>query len=305
MASGQGGAARPTGSGVGASTPQRGGTDARSQVEPGTCSTVTRQRESADDVLGPQGPRGRQTVHDVVDAGVRVLGEQLDDRIGDIGGIGRGPPLVADDPQRPRRRPRPASAASRILRGKSRPRRPEQPGGPRRCRAGRPDVPAASNASVAARSPPSLDAPYGLPGDVGSSGRVADAVVASPVEDLVGRDRDEVDPARRAGGGQDPVCATPFRRRAQVRVACAAIDVGPGRGVDDDLGPVAVEPRADGVGRVEVERATGPRRVGPAGPVNGASAGRSRARRPSRPVAPGHGDAHQGAVRSRAPYWRS
>ena len=44
----------------------------------------------------------------------------------------------------------------------------------------------------------------------------------------------------------------------QLRVEGAAVDVGPGRGVDDDLGPVAVEARADAVGCVEVERVARP-----------------------------------------------
>ena len=66
-------------------------------------------------------------------------------------------------------------------------------------------------------------------------------------------------PALGAGRGEDPGRLAVAAQR-QLRVAGAAVDVGPGRAVDDDLGPVAVEQGADAVGRVEVEDAARSRR---------------------------------------------
>ena len=93
----------------------------------------------------------------------------------------------------------------------------------------------------------------------------------------------------------------------ELGIAGAAVDVGPGRGMDDDLGPVAIQPGADPVRVVEVEVATvpgdrpggpGERRVGEAGHEGSAqSSGGTR-----------HGHPHQSGavpVARRRPYWRS
>ena len=137
---------------------------------------------------------------------------------------------------------------------------------------------------MASRSPASFDAPYGLPGSVGIGRLPRPAVPPLPAEDLVGRDDQQVRSALGTGRGKDT------GRRAvapdgQLGVEGTAVDVGPGRGVDDDLGPVAVEARADPVGCVEVERVALPGdRAGRAGEGSVGEGGDERAARGGRPL---------------------
>ena len=102
---------------------------------------------AADDVARPLGPRREQPVDEVMDAGGRVLGQQLDDGLGDVRRVGRGPPLVRHDAER-------FAGGLGSLRGVEDParvvaaRRPEQPRRPGDPEAPRPGVPdLASNAS--------------------------------------------------------------------------------------------------------------------------------------------------------------
>ena len=59
--------------------------------------------------------------------------------------------------------------------------------------------------------------------------------------------------AKTAGLGKD-ACRDRVPTDRELGVEGAAVDVGPGSSVDDDLGPVSVEPGADPFGRIEVER---------------------------------------------------
>ena len=89
----------------------------------------------------------------------------------------------------------------------------------------------------------------------------------------------------------------------QLRIERAAVDVGPGRGVDDDLGLVTVETRPDPVGCVEVERVAAPGdRAGRAGERRIGEGGDERA--PETAARPGDGDAHQSWVGAFAPLRR-
>ena len=90
----------------------------------------------------------------------------------------------------------------------------------------------------------------------------------------------------------DPSAALSAFMAGKVRIQGAAVDIGPGRGMDDDLGPVPVQARPDPFGGIEIERVAPPDdRSG------GAREGRvgqgidECAAKPS--AGPGHGDAHQ------------
>ena len=90
---------------------------------------------------------------------------------------------------------------------------------------------------------------------VGRGVRLAVEPVA--IEDLVGRDHQQVHPARGTGRGQHPG-RDRVPSQCELRIERAAVDVGPGRGMDDDLGSVAVEPGTDPLGCVKVERVASP-----------------------------------------------
>ena len=128
-------AARPTAAASAPGRPSAAGRDGRSQVDPGRARPSTSRPARPTTYARPVGPRGEQAVDEVVDAGVRVLGEQLHDRIGDVGRVGRRAPFVADGPQRlagrraPARPPRGSGSGSR-----GRAARTATPSG--RCRAG-------------------------------------------------------------------------------------------------------------------------------------------------------------------------
>ena len=139
---------------------------------------------------------------------------------------------------------------------------------------------------------------------------VADPVPALPVEDLVRRDQDQVDAALRARAREDPG-GVPVPGVGHRGVPGTAIDVGPGRRVDDDLDAVAVEPLPDRVRSIQVELGAAP----------GEGPARTRVRRlaerrdegsPEPARGTRDGDAHPQSEpaaatlsRSRCPYWRS
>ena len=183
--------------------------------------------------------------------------DQLDDRLGHVVGVGRRADLVGDEPER--------------LAGRGRPdrrRRGSWPGS--RCPAAR-----TARRSGRSRGPPAADA--------AAKRRRGRGVLAGQLRRAVGVDRVR---SRRPGRSRAPSVRRPSktsfvettirsiprsaaarrgprsRRRCghrQLRLAGAAVDVGPGRAVDDDLGPVAVEQRADAVRGVEVEDRPAPR----------------------------------------------
>ena len=206
----------------------------------GTSSTATLDAGRAQDLAGPVGAGRAAGVDEVVDrrpspagVGERVLGDQLDDRVGDVAACRWGVPTSSrDDPAAARRRPGRGARPRAIFSGKS------LPGGPWSH-----DVRTIASRGVRAsvarmlRSPLRLDcAPYGLIGRA-----------------LVVRARSH---ARRSGCRRTPRWwrpatrstpaaaqasatsargASPLRRGREVGLAGAAVDVGPGRGVDDDL----------------------------------------------------------------------
>ena len=211
-----------------------------------------------------------------------VLRQQLDDRVGDVRGVGRGPPFVADGaeglaggPRRARRRRGCGSGsrgrATRTARpcGRSRTRRRVARRTPRR-RAAR---------------PPASTRRTGCPARSDRSAATAGRPRHSPLKTSLVETISRSVPALGAGRGQDAgrLAVAPDR---QLRIERAAVDIGPGRGVDDDLGPVTVEARPDPVRRVEVEGVAvpgdragraGERRVG-----EGGDRARSRDGRPPR-----------------------
>ena len=133
---------------------------ARSQVERRDVLDVDLEPGPGDDVACPVGPRREQAVDEVVDAADRVLGEELDDGVGDVGGVGRRAPLVVHGAER-------LAGGRRAVRGIEDPAREVAARGPNShaVRA----IPSAAPAAprmprCASRSPASLDAPYGLTG---------------------------------------------------------------------------------------------------------------------------------------------
>ena len=67
--------------------------------------------------------------------------------------------------------------------------------------------------------------------------RVAEPVGSGSAEHLVGAHLDQLDAGRGRGTRQHTDCLAVAAQR-QLRVACAAVDIRPGRRVDDHLGPV-------------------------------------------------------------------
>ena len=105
--------------------PSAAGVDARVQVLDGTCSSATATPMRAERRRGPFGAGGDAAVDEVVDAAMGVVGEQLDDRLGDVGRVGRRAPFVVDDPERlagsrrPARRHPGSCAGSRARAGRT------------------------------------------------------------------------------------------------------------------------------------------------------------------------------------------
>ena len=242
-----------------------------------------------------------------------VLGQQLDDRLGDVGGVGRRPPLVADDAERLAGRRGP-------LRGVEDPAREVAARAPRtarpsgRSRGSRPGRP-----SKAPRREPLALQPSrrrtGCPARPGRRARSRGRRSASRRRPRWSRRRARSMPRAAQASARTPV-ATPLRRsassgsRAQpsTSVQAAAWTTTSGRS-RSSRAPIAV-------GRVEVERVARPGdRPGRAGERRVGEGGDERA--PEAPAGPGDGDAHQsrrrgrrrrGAawpVASRPPYWRS
>ncbi len=310
------GAARRTGSGVGSRTPQRGGLEARC---PGRGRDVDRRRPHALPGPGRRVPSrpavATQPVDDVVDAAERALREQLDDRLGKVGGVRRRAPLVGDDAQRLAGRGG-RSAAVEDLRREVVAGRVRTATRCARCRAGRPRRPVVRVASPA-RSPASFDAPYGLAGcrarrAARSRGRPSRAAV----EDLVRRDHDEVDAALGAGLGEDAGGGAVARqRRAPGRARSRRHRSRRRHGRRPPAGPGRAARRCrPGASRSNRRRSQA---IGPNGPVNGASSRAAMSARPSRPRAPVTATRTSGRrwrraglaaalpSASRCPYWRS
>src|SRR5690606_37040554 len=91
-------------------------------------SRLDRDAGLAEHLHGPLGARRDPTVDDVVGPGDRVLAEQLDDALGEVGRLGRRAELVPDKPERLAGLPRPAGRGEDLGR-KVVPGRTEQPGG--------------------------------------------------------------------------------------------------------------------------------------------------------------------------------
>ena len=270
---------------------------------PGGARYVLHRRahpEPIQDVLRPRRSRGDLAVHEVVDTGERVGAEQLDDRIGHVGGVRGRAPFVAHDAQRPALGLRLRSGVEDLVREVS-PRRPEQPGGP-----GDPETACpARGFECLGRGPLAgqLRATVRVRGRGRVGGRVSHAIVAIPGEHLVGRDDQELDPTGRTRRGEDPGRVA-VATLGEVGFAGAAIDVGPGGGVHHDLRLVAVERGGHAVGRVEIQFRPGPGE----GPARAGERRLAEGRDQGGPEPTGRArdrDAHQVAVRSRCPYWRS
>jgi len=190
----------------------------------------------------------------MVDPGGGVGAEQLDDRLSDVVRVGRGAPLVADDAQRLASRPGPLGGVEDPAREVAT-RRPEEPGRP-----GDPQSTVTRGGFVRLGREP-------LPCRLGDRVRVAglDRIVRlvattrdrAPGEDLVGGDHDQIDATRRGRLGED-AGGRPVAPHRELGVERAAVDVRPGRRMDDDLGPLAVQQLADPVRGVKVEGVPGP-----------------------------------------------
>jgi hypothetical protein len=122
-------------------------------------------------------------------------------------------------------------------------------------------------------------------------------VLAVPGEYLIGRDDQEVDRPVRTRCGED-AGRVAVATLGEIGLAGAPVDVGPGRGVHDDLRSVPVERGGHPRGRVEVEVRPGPgNRPARAGERRAAEGGDH-----GRPEPAGRArdrDAHQLVVRSR------
>ena len=265
--------------------------------------------ESGQHVLRP-GRAGRDaTVDQVVEAGVRIGGEQLGDSLGDIGGQGRVAPLVVDQAEWAAVRDRTVSCFEDLAREVAAG-RPEQPGRP-------------GDAELATRAARIEGCDGGpLPGELGATVDIArtrrilrcvpTAIVAVARKDLVGRDDDQVHAALGTRPGER-ARRIAVARDGELRIAGATVDVGPGRGVDHDFRSVAVEGHGHRLGGVEIEVGPGPgQRSARTGEWCVGEGGHKRL--PETARATRDGDAHQPLgrsitaagcpVASRWPYWR-
>ena len=297
---GQGRSGSPDGSGVGSRTrPARRRRRPRPRSTAGTSRRPSTSTPAArEDVARPVGPRhGDRPLTTWWIPAMRVAG--------------RG---ARRSPRRGRRRRSAIRHSSPTTRsGSPRPRRPlgggEDLGSGSRCPGGPNSQAVRTMPSAGPRRPVgereaaarplagrACDAPYGLPGAGRVVGPVAAAVGPPAVEDLVGRDRRRGRcPRRRAGLGQRRrrrrrcgAARAPGRGRSRRRrVQAAAWTTTSGRSRSSTRGR-----RPPGASRSKSARSQA---IGPAGPVNGASAS-ARDERPAEPPAgPGDGDAHQSA----------
>ena len=171
-----------------------------------------------------------------------------------------------------------------------------------------------SNASAASRSPASFEAPYGLPGSVGSVGCHGRPSVHSPLKTSLVETISRSVPALGAGLGQDAGrvrrCAgSPAPDRGRSRRHRSR----PRRGRRPRAGRDRGAPRSpSGASRSNASRSPGDR----AGRAGEGRIGEGRDERaPETAARPGDGDAHQSAVgafaaavvpvASRCPYWRA
>ena len=243
---------------------------------------VDREARPPDDVARPVGPRREEPVDDVVDA-LRAAAASSSTIASAtsatyVGQPHSSPTTFSGSPASAAR-----SAAARILTGKS------APGGPK-SQAVRTMASAAGAARARTpRAPP--------PRRPASTRRTGSAARARPP--ACSRGRRSAAPSntsfvemtiRSMPRAAQPRARTPVAvavaPEGELRIAGAAVHVGPGRGMDDDLGALLVEPGPDGVRRVQVELRRVSRRPARAGPVNGASASPATSARPSRPPAP-------------------
>ena len=288
------GAARPTGAGSARGRPS--GRPGRSR--PGGRRDVDDLDVHAgprDDVARPVGARGEQAVDEVVDPGRahRLPAGRRSPR--------RHRPCRSGCPTRHRppgaaRRP-PARARPRRGSGSgSRARAPRTARPCGRCR-GRPRTVRRRRPRPAARPRP-WTLRTGCPATAARSARAGARRRGCRRRPRWSRHDQQLGPARGAGLGQDA-----GRRRVaphrELRVERAAVDVGPGGGMDDDLGPVAVEQRRRSRSGASRSNAARVQAIGPAGPVNGASARAATRSRPRRPAGAGDGDPHQSPRRGR------
>ena len=240
----------------------------------------------AEHLPAPVSARDRAEIDVVVRPGDRAGADELDDRLGQVGGGRRRAVFVVDEPERIAARPGPERGRDdlgrEVVAG-----RPVQPGRPndrqrstvaaRERLAGR-DLAVELAPAVCVRRRRRILGPIAAP------------VGPLPVEHLVGRHQDEIDPARRAADGQ-LVGRGRVSPAGQGRVARAAVDVGPGRRVDDDLGSIASD---DPVCRTRVvEVVVGPGPGDRAGETGERCLGQGRDERSAEPPAgAGHRDPH-------------
>ena len=181
------------------------------------------------------------------------------------------------------------------------PRRPEQPGRP-----GDPETAATARAfECLGRGlfAGQLRATVGVRWRGRIGGRVSHPIVAIPGEHLVGRHDQELDPACRTRRGEDPGRVA-VATLGEVGFAGAAIDVGPRGRMHHDLRSVAIQRSRNAFGRVKVQFRPGPGKWAARAGERCLAEGRDQ----GGPEPTGRArdrDAHQVAVRSRCPYWRS
>ena len=207
-----------------------------------------------EDLARPVGPRGAAAVDEVVDrrharvVEQRVLPDELDDRVGDVRRVGGRADLVADDAERLAGVPGAERGRARSSRGS-------------RC-------PAARGATTSARSRRRHPA-RPRPRRAASAASLLSAVGVDRAPRIVrrrSRDRRVRSPSKTSlvetSTSWIPRSAQASRQvprrvavppQGEVGVAGAAVDVGPGGGVDDDLGPVALDQRGDRRHRERVE----------------------------------------------------
>ena len=227
-----------------------------------------------------------------------VVREELHDRVGDVRGVGRGPPLVAD-------------RAERLAGGRAHARPRRGCGSGSRARATRTATPSGRSRArhrVARRTPRRRAARprasrrrTGCPARSDRSAATACPSVHVPVEDLVGRDDQQVRARARRRPRPGRRSRWPLRRIARsgssaqpsTSVQAAAWTTTSGRSRSSRA------PIPSGASRSNASRSQA---IGPAGPVNGASARAATSALPETAGRPGDRDAHQSrSVRSRRP----
>ena len=267
-----------------------------------------------EDLARPVGPRRAAAVDEVVDrrraraVEQAVLPDELDDRVGDVGRVGRGADLVADDAERLAGVPG-AERGPRDLLGEVVARRPVEPGRPRDRERAAPRA-AASSTSASAASLLSAIGVDRAPRIVRARSR--DRRAARRRRPRWSRPAPAGSRDRRRPAPGTPV-ASAFRRRARsgsraqpstsVQAAAWITISGLSR---------SISAATDSIVSVSRSRSGRDHGIGPRVPVNGAFSSASISARPSRPRAPVTatriGQPASSTARpaaSRSPYWRS